>query len=74
MFASGLPLVVENIMEGPKTFDQIVAVVNAEYRQDRSRLFSDEVVVPSASDNLWRHSYAAQFSYFLIRPYEAFLL
>ncbi|KAL7893312.1 hypothetical protein HDV63DRAFT_387727 [Trichoderma sp. SZMC 28014] len=42
MFASGLPLVVENIMEGPMTFEQIVAVVNSEYRQDRSRLFSDE--------------------------------
>lgn len=52
MFASGLPLVVENIMEGPMTFDQIVAVVNAEYRQDRSRLFSDECGNPISQRQL----------------------
>ncbi|KAL6813049.1 hypothetical protein GGI42DRAFT_364403 [Trichoderma sp. SZMC 28013] len=42
MFSSGLPLVVENIMDGPMTFDQVVAMVNAAYRQDRSRVHSDD--------------------------------
>ncbi|KAL6890073.1 hypothetical protein GGI43DRAFT_416302 [Trichoderma evansii] len=42
MFSSGLPPVVENIMEGPMTFDQVVTVVNAEYKHDRSCLYSDE--------------------------------
>ncbi|KAL6796695.1 hypothetical protein J3E68DRAFT_449857 [Trichoderma sp. SZMC 28012] len=42
MFSSGLPLLVENIMDGPMTFDQVVATVNTAYRQDRSCLFSDD--------------------------------
>lgn len=52
LLSSGLPLLVENIMDGPMPFEQIVSVINAAYKQDPGAIGTDQNGNPISQQQL----------------------